>query len=139
VRFDRAFCQYPVCNASRTSVLSGLYPETTQVFGNTQDPREMLRSAVLLPEMFKANGYFIGGAGKIAHGRFTSAVKWDVFANPSGGDDEDEEGGAAPPAANKAQAKTKAQAKRIAWPRRPHGPPPRRRPRARDHCRSPGG
>lgn len=108
VRFDRAFCQYPVCNASRSSVLSGLYPETTRVFANNQDPRATLKTAVLLPEMFKANGYFIGGAGKVAHGRFANAVKWEAFDNPAGGDDDDEGGAPAPAAAKKAQEKRAA-------------------------------
>src|SRR4051794_20741457 len=68
VRFDRAYCQYPVCNASRTSVLSGLYPDTTKVFGNNQDPREKLPDAVLLPELFKKDGYFTAGRGGKAGG-----------------------------------------------------------------------
>jgi uncharacterized sulfatase len=105
VRFDRAFCQYPVCNASRTSVLSGRYPDATKVFGNNQDPRQALPDAVLLPELFKQNGYFTAGIGKVAHGRFINAVTWDVADDPKGGDDEDE---GAPATAGKAATKKAA-------------------------------
>src|SRR4051794_28019037 len=94
VQFDRAYCQYPVCNASRTSLLSGLYPDKTKVFGNNQDPRSKLPDAVLLPELFKQDGYFIAAMGKIAHGKFAMAVKWDLFDDPKGGEGEDDEEGA---------------------------------------------
>src|SRR5437762_8701817 len=58
VRFERAYCNYPVCNASRTSLLSGKRPETTRIWGNSTPPRTHIGDVVMLPEYFKAQGYF---------------------------------------------------------------------------------
>jgi arylsulfatase A-like enzyme len=59
LRFDRAYCNYPVCNASRTSFLSGRFPDTTKVFGNGTQPRVALGpSYQFLPEYFRTQGYF---------------------------------------------------------------------------------
>lgn len=91
VRFDRSYCNYPVCNASRTSFLSGRYPDTTRIFGNGTQPRQALgKDFQFLPEYFRAQGWFTAGIGKIAHGSFPDSIKWDVFAEPMRGVDEDE-------------------------------------------------
>src|SRR5881275_1103605 len=88
VRFDRSYCNYPVCNASRTSFLSGRYPDTTGVFGNATEPRVKLgKDFRFLPEYFHDHGYFTAGVGKIAHGGFPKSVTWDVFAEPMRGVD----------------------------------------------------
>src|SRR6185436_13727665 len=78
VRFERAYCNYPVCNVSRTSFLSGRYPEITGVLSNAVNPRIRLGPDFqFLPEYFRAQGYFTAGSGKIAHGSFNDVLKWD--------------------------------------------------------------
>lgn len=84
VRFDRAYCQYPLCNPSRTSLLSGLRPDTTQIFDNRTHPRSTLQDTVFLPEYFRQHDYFTGRVGKIAHGLFEDAVKWDLSEGAGG-------------------------------------------------------
>lgn len=76
VRFDRAYCQYPLCCPSRTSVLTSRLPTTTGVLRNTQDFRKMHPTLVTLPEHFKANGYVTLRAGKIFHGGLDDAQSW---------------------------------------------------------------
>src|SRR4051812_19141807 len=94
VRFDRAYCQYPVCNPSRTSFLSGLYPDTTRVFDQvTQLRAQRMPNVVFLPEHFKNNGYFIAGIGKVEHAAHYE-IKWDVFDDFKGAGAGEDEGDA---------------------------------------------
>jgi uncharacterized sulfatase len=67
VRFDRAYVQYPVCNPSRTSFLTGLRPDATGVWDNATPVRTKLPAAVTLPDLFRQNGYFTASLGKVFH------------------------------------------------------------------------
>ena len=65
--FNRAYCQYPLCNPSRTSILTGLRPDTSGVISNTVAFRDRLPSVVTLPQHFKTHGYHTQSVGKITH------------------------------------------------------------------------
>src|SRR5215510_10615030 len=68
IRFDRAYCNYPLCNPSRSSFLTGKYPTQTGVLDNEYYFRALHPDLVSLPQHFKANGYVTLRSGKIFHG-----------------------------------------------------------------------
>jgi len=79
VRFERAYVQNPVCNPSRASILSGLRPSSTDIYGNATFWRTKLGDDFrLLPEHFHDHGYFTARVGKIGHNTFEHAISWDV-------------------------------------------------------------
>lgn len=75
-RFDRAYAQFPLCHPSRTSLLSGRYPEATGVFDNETDPRVLLGAVPFLPEHFRQHGYRTARFGKIVHTQYAKSVEW---------------------------------------------------------------
>lgn len=80
--FNKAYCQFPLCNPSRTSFLTGWRPDKTKISNNHQRPVEILDTdAVFIPEYFKANGFRIERYGKVLHGRFENDIAWD-YAEP---------------------------------------------------------
>lgn len=68
--FLNAHCQAPLCNPSRTSLLFGLRPTSTGIYGLAPAPRALpeLRDRVSLPQHFAAQGYRTAATGKIFHG-----------------------------------------------------------------------
>ncbi len=80
VLFERAYCQYPLCNPSRSSMLTGLLPTQTKVLANTNNFRDANPNHVSLPELFKKNGYTTVKSGKVFHGGIDDPQSWSEGA-----------------------------------------------------------
>jgi len=67
--FRNAHVQAPLCNPSRTSLLTGLRPSTTGIYGLLPGLRDVAvtRDCVTLPQYFARHGYFTAGFGKVFH------------------------------------------------------------------------
>lgn len=67
VRFDHAYCQFPHCNPSRSSFLTGMRPRTTRVTNNEDNLYNNVPDVMTLPRWFREHGYATARCGKIFH------------------------------------------------------------------------
>lgn len=67
VRFTNAFAQYPVCNPSRTSLLTGMRCEQTGIVENQDFFRNKWPDLVTLPQLLQQGGWTAHSFGKIFH------------------------------------------------------------------------
>jgi len=99
VKFDRAYNQFPLCSPSRTSMMTGLRPDATQVYDLQKHFRETVPNVVTMAQLFQKNGYFAARVGKIYHygnpgqigtNGLDDEPSWNVRINPRGVDKDEE-------------------------------------------------
>lgn len=100
VRFDRAYCSFPLCGPSRNSLLTGLYPNSTGILANQQIFRQTIPQHQSLPQAFRNAGYFAARIGKLYHYNVPKSIgtnghddpgSWEMELNPAGVDRLEEE------------------------------------------------
>ncbi|MBS0204978.1 MAG: sulfatase [Planctomycetes bacterium] len=100
VRFDRAYCSFPLCGPSRNALLTGLYPNSTGVLANAQIFRQTIPSQQSMPQAFRNAGYFAARIGKLYHYNVPRSIgtnghddpgSWELELNPAGVDRLEEE------------------------------------------------
>lgn len=93
VRFDLAYCAYPLCGPSRNSMLTGLYPNSTGIHQNALIFRQTIPNQLSLPQAFRQQGWFAGRIGKLYHYNVPNSVgtnghddpaSWELELNPAG-------------------------------------------------------
>ena len=73
VTFTNAHVQAPLCGPSRASIMTGLRPSTTGIYGMAPDNKirrpedPVTKDIKFLPEYFRDNGYHTMGIGKLFH------------------------------------------------------------------------
>jgi arylsulfatase A-like enzyme len=111
VRFEHAYCQFPLCSPSRSSFLTGRRPNATRIHSNpgagqfstdyrpTPHFREFIPDTITMPELFRKHGYQAARVGKLYHygvpGQIGTSglddlASWNFFVNPAGRDKAEE-------------------------------------------------
>jgi len=99
VRFDRAYNQLPLCNPTRASVMTGLRPDTIEVYDLDRHFRDEVPEVVTLSQCFMNAGWFSARVGKIYHYNVPASIgtdgfddppSWQRTVNPKGRDKEEE-------------------------------------------------
>ncbi len=85
--FCEAYCQVPVCGASRASLLTGIRPTHSRFLDYQTSVDVDLPGALTMPQYFKDNGYETISVGKVFHHMDDSAQRsWSVEPwRPDGG------------------------------------------------------
>jgi iduronate 2-sulfatase len=79
VRFDRNYCQFPLCNPSRSSLFTGHPPRETGVLGNTAAVVKNHPEWITLPHLFRQAGYTTLRSGKLFHAGLDDPSAWSEF------------------------------------------------------------
>ena len=82
--FTRAYCNIPVCGASRASLMGGMRPGYNRYFQYFTWLEKETPEAVPLNMHFKGHGYTTLSVGKIYHHIQDSAAGWDRFYDSIG-------------------------------------------------------
>jgi len=82
--FNRAYCNIPVCGASRASILTGMRPTRKRFIDYTSRADEDVPHATSLPKFLKQNGYTTKSIGKIYHQINDDSLAWDAVWFPKG-------------------------------------------------------
>jgi len=75
LRFTRAYCQEAICGPSRTSIMTGLRPNSSGVIDNNTYFRDTIPDVITLPQHFIRNGYESVYIGKIYHANMRDEEK----------------------------------------------------------------